>query len=666
MNSFKHKVSDMVKRDSQKNWTIGKRIMILAGGGAVITLLLGIAAIFSLTTINSYSDELLEVNLAELDMANTIETEMWEVGYYMVLYSLTLDTDLYDRAQIHFDEVEDQIRVGHRLASQFNLEVLNSRINDLEEAVRVYREAVDIYYDASLDLVNYRETTDIASEEFIEIMDDFIVVVSDEELTENVLQAERITQHFLENMRLLWRAEAHEDAVSLAAVESRFVQLRQDLADFTDTVQNPEASMNLNISMAILNDNIDAVRSMIAARDIVDEQEEIRIVRYDEILDHATTIANVAQNAAHEQGEQTTATVSRYVWIIALGVVGALAGAVLFGWIMNKSITGALQNIIERLAGGAGQVNASSVQLSGASQELAESSSEQAASLQQTTSSVEEISSQVKQTAQNVDQVDKEMDGNAKPLVESGMQSMQKMIRSIDKIENSSNETSKIIKTIDDIAFQTNLLALNAAVEAARAGEAGKGFAVVAEEVRSLAQRSAAAAKTTAELILESQTNSREGTEIAREMEKKLKSIADSAGSVHTLIAEIAAAAREQETGIEEMSSVMHQMDKVVQNNASSSEESASAAEQLSSQAAEMNHIVEELVQLTTGTAKNKRNDGQKKTGHSVVQNEPGQQLQSPRQKASSRNYGKNRDQHNIQTSKEELIPLDDDDFGDF
>lgn len=275
--------------------------------------------------------------------------------------------------------------------------------------------------------------------------------------------------------------------------------------------------------------------------------------------------------------------------------------AALLGWWLTRSINGVLRTIINRLNGGAEQVNASAEQLSGASQELAESASEQAASLEETTSSLEEMSAQIKQTAGNSSEVEAAMK-EAKPMVENGVRAMQRMTQAMSDIQNSSKETSKIMKTIDDIAFQTNLLALNAAVEAARAGEAGKGFAVVAEEVRSLARRSAEAANDTSELIQRSQSSSERGSEVARDVADNLQKIEESLTSVNHLVVEISAASKEQATGIQEMNSVMSEMDHVVQGNASASEESASAAEELSSQSLELKNIVDELRELV-GTA---------------------------------------------------------------
>jgi methyl-accepting chemotaxis protein len=317
---------------------------------------------------------------------------------------------------------------------------------------------------------------------------------------------------------------------------------------------------------------------------------------FDQLTEVSTTQTN--QIVADDMAMSNTLLIMS----VLVSLIG-LALAVGLAFFINRSINSSLNRVIDGLSSGAEQVNASSSQLSGASQQLSESASEQAAGLQQTTSSLEEMASQVKKNAENSAEAERAMNV-AGPLVEQGVVAMQEMSKTMDKINTASEETSVIIKTIDEIAFQTNLLALNAAVEAARAGEAGKGFAVVAEEVRNLAKRSADAARDTADLIKRSQDNSRRGTEMAQQVSENLEKIRKSAGDVSTLVVEISAAGKEQATGITELNSVMAEMDKSVQGNASSSEETASAAEELSSQAAELKNMVGELVALVGGSNK--------------------------------------------------------------
>ncbi len=257
---------------------------------------------------------------------------------------------------------------------------------------------------------------------------------------------------------------------------------------------------------------------------------------------------------------------------------------------MKDNVNKAVENLSESLvqvSEAVDQLTSASSQISAGSQSLAEGANEQASSLEEVSSSLEEMASMIKQNADGANEV-KSLSEAARTSAEHGNEVMDDMSGAIDKIKSSSDETAKIIKTIDEIAFQTNLLALNAAVEAARAGEAGKGFAVVAEEVRNLAQRSAEAAKNTADMIEGSVKNAEDGVRISKEVANILGEIVDRSGKVNDFIGEIAAASNEQAKGIEQINSSVAQMNKITQSNAANSEESASAAEELNAQSEEL------------------------------------------------------------------------------
>ncbi len=264
---------------------------------------------------------------------------------------------------------------------------------------------------------------------------------------------------------------------------------------------------------------------------------------------------------------------------------------------ITLNIVKPIKAIIEALTEGSLQVSSASAQVSTSSQSLAEGATEQAAGLEETSSSLEEMSTMTRQSSDNAQQANL-LAEEARKAASSGAESMSRMSTAILDIQKSSDETAKIIKVIDEIAFQTNLLALNAAVEAARAGEAGKGFAVVAEEVRNLARRSAEAAKDTSQLIEKSVRNSKTGVEISEEVASVLSEIVNSVNRTTELVGEIAASATEQSQGIEQINIAVNQMDQVTQSNAASAEESASAAEELRNQAAQMNEVVIELSAL--------------------------------------------------------------------
>ena len=284
--------------------------------------------------------------------------------------------------------------------------------------------------------------------------------------------------------------------------------------------------------------------------------------------------------------------------IIALAIVVLLS----LTWFISHFVTKPLTEVIGGLNEGSDQVASTAFEVSSASQTLAEGSTEQAASIEKTSASLEEMSSMIKQNAHNSGQAHSLMK-EAAVSVQTASVSMYELISSMSQILKASDETSKIIKTIDEIAFQTNLLALNAAVEAARAGQAGAGFAVVADEVRNLALRAAEAAKTTANLIKGTSNKVREGSEHVNQSNAVFSSVADSISKIRDLISEIAAASSEQAKGIEQVSIAVSEMDKITLQNAASAEESASAAEEMNAQAEQMKSMIDELVAIVGGSA---------------------------------------------------------------
>lgn len=256
-----------------------------------------------------------------------------------------------------------------------------------------------------------------------------------------------------------------------------------------------------------------------------------------------------------------------------------------------NSIIASLGQVMGDVRDAADQVASGSRQVSDGSQALSQGSTEQASSIQQLTASIAEIASQTKLNAINANQAS-DLAISARENAGKGNAQMNEMLNSMADINVSSVNISKIIKVIDEIAFQTNILALNAAVEAARAGQHGKGFAVVAEEVRSLAARSATAARETTELIEGSIQKVQIGTRIANETAAALREAVEGIENVSGLVRDIAEASNVQASSIVQINKGIEQVSIVVQNNSATAEESAAASEQLSSQAELLKEMV--------------------------------------------------------------------------
>ena len=268
--------------------------------------------------------------------------------------------------------------------------------------------------------------------------------------------------------------------------------------------------------------------------------------------------------------------------------------------IVLKSIPAPFRAVADKLNELADACTLSADQLARTSYNLASSSGEQAAAIQETSASLEEMASMTAKTAEHAKSADI-LANQTKTAAEEGRTDVQNMNKAMSAIKSSADNIAKIIKTIDEIAFQTNILALNAAVEAARAGEAGSGFAVVAEEVRSLAQRSAAAAAETADKIADSISKSEEGVQVCSHVSNRLEDITTKALKTSELISEIASASREQSIGLSQSTEGMAQIDKATQTNAAAAEEMAAGAHELHNQANGLNQNIQILSQLING-----------------------------------------------------------------
>jgi methyl-accepting chemotaxis protein len=307
--------------------------------------------------------------------------------------------------------------------------------------------------------------------------------------------------------------------------------------------------------------------------------------------------------AAEDTNRKTQDGMRRSVFIFLILAIIVAVIVVVPVTLTAKRIMQVFRGAMGELDAASTQVKAASNELANASNQLAQGASEQAASLEETMSSLDELSSTTKQNADSAQQasvgVHESMDASSR-----GKKCMDTMLETMARIKASSDETAKIVKSIEDIAFQTNILALNAAVEAARAGEAGAGFAVVADEVRHLAQSSSEAAKASAAKVEESQRHTAEGVRVTNELHEILTKVNESVSGVSQMVEQVATSSREQTTGIDRIAEAARQVETLGQGTAANAEETASASEELASQSVVLGGIVNNLGSFINGEGK--------------------------------------------------------------
>ncbi len=346
--------------------------------------------------------------------------------------------------------------------------------------------------------------------------------------------------------------------------------------------------------------------------------------------------------------------------VFAMTVFGIIIiSALLLFFLVRKIVSKPINRMIESLNEGSDTLSSTCARITSSSQSLAVAASEQAASIEETAASLEQISSATKENAKNADQADILMQESSR-IIENANASMNELTGSMDAISKASEETFKIIKTIDEIAFQTNLLALNAAVEAARAGEAGAGFAVVADEVRNLAMRAAGASKNTSELVQGTVGQIKDGLGLVNKTNEAFSEVTTSANKVSELISKITAASNEQANGIEQVNNAVIEMDKVTQQNAAGAEEGASASMEMNDQANQMKKFVGVLTNLINGRANGTGKKAGKTKGHRQMDDTRKSHLLPSDDKTQLLTAGE------ASTDTEKLTPVTDDDLEDF
>ena len=598
--------------------TIGKRITLGFSAILFIMLALGITALVSMFGAKAISLNIQNENVPAVQVANNVERFSLETMYAMRGYAFTEEAQYIETMKGHLDEVKSALKEAIKLGgSTPDLASLKSAAEKAEEAALKYEslaketvtittslekervsaeEAAKKYMDACYSWIKLQDTRLAAAVQRNAKADEILSILKKQSIANDIVD--------LGNWIIIgtWKSQFRRSPEIFNEAKAKFTQVDAKLEELRKMNPDTEETRQINdcaAAGAAYKKNMDDFLAGWLKREDVSKE---RGVAAEKVLTEAKSTAGAQLKDTQKATETAGSSLQTSSNVLIVGLTVALVLGIFAAWYITSSIVKVLAGTASSLSEGSDQVASASGQISSASQSLAEGASEQAASLEETSASLEAIASMTKRNAENA-LTAKDLSGETRKAAEAGSTNMQEMNHAMADIQSASSNIAKIIKTIDEIAFQTNILALNAAVEAARAGEAGAGFAVVADEVRNLAQRSAQAAKETAEKIEDSISKSANGVAISGKVTESLDQIVTKARQVDELVAEIATASREQSQGIEQVNTAVTQMDKVTQTNAASAEESASASEELTAQAATLRELVSDLQQLVTGTS---------------------------------------------------------------
>lgn len=578
-----------------KKLTVGKKIAL--GFMLIIGILLTISAIGYKDLMNSANGFRAYRNLSnETNLAAQIQTNMLQMSTNVKDYIITGSQKNYEdfnaswaSTKGFYEEAKDTIIDPER----------SNMIGGVWKKLTDYRTGFDRIVELKNERNRLLNEVLYPKGQFIEnAMADILLSAKDEFDAETVYQAGIAMKHLLLARLYVDRFLGTSEQEAMDRVLSEMKQMQGPIAALIKTLIDPKRQALLaNVQKAKQDylGNFNRLVEVVRDRNQVVENTLGKLGP--EIAAETENIKLSVMNDQNTLGEKIQKSNVRSVKIILVVSGFAVILGIVLSLIIIRGITAPLKRVIKGVTGASQKVTGASGEVSGASQQLAEEASQQAASLEETSASLEEITSMTRQNAQNAEQAETIVKGSMDKFEEAA-RAMGGLTESMKRISQSSEETQKIVKTIDDIAFQTNLLALNAAVEAARAGEAGAGFAVVADEVRNLAMRAAEAAKNTGRIIEETIKKVEDGSSSVLRAEETFAGVRQESKAVGELVSQIAASSLEQNHGIKQISEAVLEMDKGTMQTAAMAEETASASQEMKHQADNLEQFIKELTLL--------------------------------------------------------------------
>lgn len=592
--------------------TLGKRISIGFGLLVLITLVLGAIGAINMRSAASDSARLSDIYAPEVRVATEVFATANQIRYDIRAFTMQDNETALANAKKGFVELQKYLTDAKALGKKYDLKALLESEGKASKALGDYMASVERSEKILVNKKIYdKQMVDNASifmknaEEYLRTQEQQLKeeMVAKVDSTKLLARLEKITHisnvmNIGNNARVMGqRAQAKNDVTLIESAIAQFDGIYKMIAQIRATTVRPinlEQLKNIENAAKVYES---ALRSFTGVMQSTVTENTLCVKAADEVLAAATDVVNLGVKNTIEIAEESTISLNFASWVMVIGLVIALLLSALTALYIIRSIVKIVTEAVKSLSEGTTQVVSASEQISSASVSLAEGASSQA-------SSVEEVSATIEQaTASNNQNADNSREANilaqhSNDAAKVGNQRVGDLMVAMQEITASSQKISRIIKTIDEIAFQTNLLALNAAVEAARAGEHGLGFAVVAEEVKNLAERSAGAAKEITGIIEASIDQVKAGTEVANKTKESFTEILNGIKKTSDLIGEIAISAKEQAEGMNQIAIAMGSVDQITQQNASASEETAAAAEELNAQALSMLDNVSELALL--------------------------------------------------------------------
>ncbi len=597
-----------------KDTTLSVKISIGFGILILIAFVLGMVAIVNMKTVEHKSTKLAYEYAPEVEMANGMERNYRLAMYNMRGYGLTGNENYLRNAKDNISKVKVSLNEAKMHGVKYPALVkLIQGVTETEKALVDYEKLMDETEQINIDVKKERAILDEAAGLYMKSCNSFLANQNnalDKEINSGTTT---IIQFQERHDKISWindiidvgndtrvknfKAQAIRDTSIMKNALTNFSKMDDLLRKIRTITRKPFDISQLNEIEKSKNEYQNGMKSLLKdltrLQELAKERDRVGTI----VVKAAESISRAGVNITNQYSKEAAEELSSASSIMITGLIIALILGVIIAILIIRSITKPIIIAVQTISDGNSQVVSASNEISSSSIALAEGATQQASAVEEVSATVEESTAINNQNAENSREANT-LATTANESASLGNEKIKDLMTSMEGISTSSEQIAKIIKTIDEIAFQTNLLALNAAVEAARAGEHGLGFAVVAEEVKNLAQRSANAAKETADIIEESIEQIKNGNTIAQETNEAFEDIVDKVQKTSNIIGEISTSVNEQAEGMNQVASAMGQIDEITQQNAASSEEAAAAAEELNAQALSMLDSVAEIAKM--------------------------------------------------------------------